>query len=172
MGNLYRSPGREDVSAELVRYLFHYDPLTGIFIWKNPPNTHARRKGAIAGSIDKDKGRRRISVDNKLFPASNIAWLYMYGEWPEFELDHRNRDPLDDSIANLRDVPGSLNSANKGMAKANTTGFKGVFKHAQCEGWLAQIGVNGIKYYLGLYPTAELAAGAYRIAAAGLHGAA
>jgi hypothetical protein len=102
------------------------------------------------------------------FRASHIAWLYFYGEWPKLEIDHINRNSLDDSIANLRDVTGSVNNMNQGETKANKSGFKGVFKHYE-KGYGAKIGINKISYNLGVYPTAELAAGAYRIAAAALH---
>ena len=167
MANPYRTPRREDVSAELVRFLFDYDPLTGIFRWKNPPRQHARRKGNIAGCVT--KGRRVLGICNEVFQASNVAWLYIHGEWPKLEVDHRNRNKLDDSIANLRDVTSFVNCSNQGKNKKNTSGFKGVHKHPQQKGWWAKIGVDGIRYDLGLYPTAELAAGAYRIAAAALH---
>jgi hypothetical protein len=169
MAGSYRTPGREYVSAELVRHLFHYDPETGIFRWKNPPRYHVK-KDTIAGSVI--RGRRRIVVNGWLFLASNIAWLYVHGEWPKLEIDHRNRDPLDDSISNLRDVTSAVNCGNQGVMKTNTSGFKGVAKCPQRKRWWAQIKVGNIRYYLGEYPTAELAAGAYRIAVAGLRGAA
>jgi hypothetical protein len=169
MANSYRTPHREDVTAELVRHLFHYDPLTGIFRWKNPHGKHARKKGAIAGYVG--KGRRIINIGKWKFQASNVAWLHFYGEWPNLELDHRNRDKLDNTIANLRDVTGPVNGANQGIRKTNTSGFKGVYKHRQSGKWHARIMVNGVFHNLGLYSTAELAGGAYRIAAAGFHGA-
>ena len=164
MANSYRSPGREEVSAELVRYLLDYDPITGIFHWKNP-TMKKLKKGDIAGFVD--GGRRRIGICKSVFHASNIAWLHFYGEWPKFELDHRNRDPLDNSITNLRDVTGAVNCQNKGIKNTNTSGFKGVNKHP--DGWHARIAANGVRYHLGAYSTAELASGAYRIAAAALH---
>jgi hypothetical protein len=169
MANSYRTPHREEVSAGLVRHLFRYDRKTGIFRWKNPTSNNAK-KGAIAGSVN--KGRRTIIVRYRHFPASHIAWLYVYGEWPKLEIDHRNGDPLDNSINNLRDVSGAINCSNQGKRKTNKSGFKGVYKHPQQRGFWARIMASNIKYDLGVYPTAELAAGAYRIAAAGLHGAA
>jgi hypothetical protein len=167
MAGSYRQPSRKYVSAELVRHRFHYDPVTGIFRWKNPP-CNSVKKDTIAGCVH--RGRRIITVNGKGFPASNIAWLYVHDEWPKLEIDHRNRDPLDNSINNLRDVTAAMNCANQGKGTRNTSGFKGVCKHHQQKGWRAAIEVNNIGYELGVYPTAELAAGAYRIAAAGIHG--
>jgi hypothetical protein len=166
MPSLYRSPSRKDVTADIVRFLFDYDPITGILRWKNPT-----RKGIYIGDVagTMQRGRRIIYFYRNRFEASNIAWLHFHGEWPKLEIDHRNRDPFDNSIANLRDVPTSTNQHNQGKNKKNTSGFKGVHKHPQQKGWWAKIGVDGIRYDLGLYPTAELAAGAYRIAAAALH---
>ena len=118
MTSSYRTPHREEVSAGLVRHLLRYDAKTGIFRWKNPMSNRVR-KGAIAGWLK--KGRRIITIDNKRFPASHVAWLYVYGEWPKMEVDHRNRDKLDNSIANLRDVTGAVNCQNQGKNKTNTS---------------------------------------------------
>ena len=171
MSGLYHSPGRQYVSAELIRHCFHYDPVTGFFHWKNPPHNRLK-KGAIAGSVK--QGRRIITVGGWHFLASNVAWLYVHNEWPEFELDHRNRDPLDDSINNLRDVTTTINRVNQGKRKTNTSGITGVYKYYNKRhkhiGWRARIGINRFLYSLGIYSTPELAAGAYRIAAACLHG--
>jgi hypothetical protein len=166
MAGSYRSSGREEVTAELVRHLLDYDPLTGILRWRDSPRRNVK-KGDIAGWVE--RGRRRIGIYNRNFHAGNIAWLHFYGEWPKFEVDHRNRDPLDNSIANLRDVPAALNCQNQGMKKTNTSGFKGVTWDLERKGWLAQICVNQTPYKLGIYSTPELASGAYRIAAAALH---
>ena len=172
MGTYLRSPSRKDVTAELVRHLFDYDPLTGIFHWKNPPNNYVK-KGNVASWLHKGKGRLFLCICNTEFHASNIAWLYFYGEWPKLEIDHRNRNRLDNSIANLRDVTMAVNCQNRGRKKTNTSGFKGVYEHYNRHneqiGWRAQIGVNKTRYHLGIYSTPELAAGAYRIAAAALH---
>ena len=166
MGSSYRTQRRNDVTAKLVRQMFDYDAITGIFRWRYP--TKSARKNGIAGSIK--HGRRILSINRKHFFASNIAWLHFYGEWPKLEVGHRNHDPLDNSIANLRDVTGAVNSGNQRKKKSNTSGFIGVYL---CRGkcWHARIRANGDRRYnLGMYPTAELAAGAYRIAAAGIHG--
>jgi hypothetical protein len=164
MAGSYRSSGREEVTSELVRHLLDYDPLTGILRWRDSPRRNVK-KGDIAGWVD--RGRLRIGICNRNFHAGNIAWLHFYGEWPKFEVDHRNRNALDNSIANLRDVPAALNCQNKGMKKTNTSGFRGVTKEKKS--WRVQICVDKINYRLGRYPTPELAAGAYRIAAATLH---
>jgi hypothetical protein len=96
-----------------------YNPETGEFIWK--PKTvrstdekiwNARFPGQVAGTMD-GRGYRRIRIDGKDYGAARLAWLYIYGEWPENEIDHINRVRDDDRLVNLRDVTSSENCNNR-----------------------------------------------------------
>lgn len=82
-------------------------------------------------------------------------------------VDHINQDKLDNRRANLRICTKAQNGSNRGMTRANTSGFKGVTKHPGkgCKGWIAQVRAGGKNYYLGYFPTPELAALAYDRAA-------
>lgn len=83
------------------------------------------------------------------------------------EIDHRNGVKLDNRRENLRPCTHRENARNRGKTRANTTGFKGVVKHAgkQSKGFIAQIRVDNKNRYLGYFPTPELAAAAYNKAA-------
>lgn len=85
---------------------------------------------------------------------------------PELNVDHINRDRLDNRRSNLRTVTRTQNQYNLGMHHDNASGFKGVCWHKKSEKWRAicqrkQIGVFEDKYD---------AATAYNFAAAELHG--
>lgn len=50
----------------------------------------------------------------------------MTGEWPERDIDHINRDGLDNRWSNLRLATKSQNMRNHGLFKTNTSGMTGV----------------------------------------------
>lgn len=90
----------EDLTqAELKRKL-HYDPDTGIFTWKvfSPGITIGKVAGAISS------GYIRIKVHPSLQYAHRLAWLYVYGYFPEHGTDHINGIKTDNRIANLREA--------------------------------------------------------------------
>ena len=165
MGSHIRKRARLLVSAEYARQILAYDKQTGDFTWKVRTGRRAKI-GAKATVIQ--KGRNTVTLMGTRFQASNVAWLYVYGEWPNFEVDHRDQNKFNDAIDNLRPSNTSKNMMNRGKTKANKTGFKGVCK--QRNGFVAWIGIDYVNYYLGKYPTAELAGEAYRRAANLIHG--
>ncbi len=77
------------------------------------------------------------------------------------QVDHINRDSLDNRKANLRIVSFSENQINKGLSKRNSSGYKGVSWHERDKIFRAAITYNSIKYCLGNFKKAEEAALAY-----------
>jgi hypothetical protein len=143
--------------------LLEYDSNTGIFRWK-----FSRKKckaGSIAGSFY--TGAWYIKIDKKSYRASRLAWYYVYGIWPEKEVDHINRDTKNNRIQNLRLATRKQNQQNRGKQKNNKAGFKGVFLNKQKNKFTAFVE----KKYLGLYNTAEEASAAYEKAAEEAYGA-
>jgi hypothetical protein len=79
-------------------------------------------------------------------------------------VDHRDRNGLNCRRGNLRAANASQNQGNAGLARSNTTGFKGVDRCG--DRWRARIKRNGKTASIGgLYVTAEEAARAYDKAA-------
>ena len=155
-----------DIGQEYVRELFIYEPDTGIL--RNRINRSTRAKiGEIAGSLRND-GYMRVGINNKAYSVHRIAFLYVYGYLPEF-LDHINGDKLDNRISNLRPATRAENQRNRGIAKNNKAGFKGVYpnKHGRYE---AGIKKNGKRIYLGTFDTPEEAHWAYMRKARNLFG--
>lgn len=91
-----------------------------------------------------------------------LAWLYMTGEWPTDEIDHRDRDPSNNRWSNLREATHKQNLSNQGIHSNNRLGIRGVEKHGKR--FRAYLGVEGKKVILGWFDTAE-EAGAARDAA-------
>lgn len=150
----------------LKRYLT-YDPLTGVFRWR-VSGRGPQRRGAVAGCKDIAKSGRaarwKIKIEGTVYGAHTLAWLYVYGIMPK-GLDHKNRNPYDNRIANLRLATGSQNNANCNPRKHNKSGYKGVSWNARHKKWYAFITVNGRAKYLGHFTDKAEAARAYDKAA-------
>jgi hypothetical protein len=107
-------------------------------------------------------GYIRIGINNKLYVAHRLAWLYVHGEFPESEIDHINGDRADNRILNLRKATPAENSQNRARYCSNSSGFMGVYFNKRHKKYCARINHLGKKKHLGLYDTAELAFEAYK----------
>ena len=89
------------------------------------------------------------------------------GALPGTTIDHEDRDPLNNLWANLREATKGQQMFNVGLTVRNRTGFKGIVQRRNR--WLAYIGFEHRKIYIGSYATPEAAAEAYDDAARRLH---
>lgn len=105
------------ITQEYLKERLTYNPQTGVFIWNSSNIKGHVKKGKIAGSKD-SRGYIKIQIDRKDYTAHRLAWLYEYGEWPKYTIDHINRIKYDNSINNLRDVTQAEN--NKNQKRRNT----------------------------------------------------
>ncbi len=131
--------------------LLEYQPLTGQFRWKKCPQN--RWSGnEFAGSKTKD-GYQIICIKGKKYLSHRLAWFWVYGSWPEGQIDHINHDRLDNRIENLRVVTLQENRKNQRLSKANTSGQIGVHWATRDKRWRAAIQVKGKMMGLGDYKT-------------------
>lgn len=100
--------------------------------------------------------------------------LYMHnlimGTSRGIEIDHRNRNGLDNVRKNLRKSDRSTNSCNRPANRNNTSGYKGVTFDRRYGKWRSVIGLNNKTYFLGYFKTAKEAARAYNRGAVKHHG--
>jgi len=99
----------------------------------------------------KTRGYIRISIDNKIYFAHRLAWLFVYGNFPKYNIDHINRIRDDNRIENLREATQSYNVINSKTSINNTSGIRGISYHKTTRKWYARIGILRKQRYLGTY---------------------
>ena len=124
--------------SELKR-LFHYDQETGLFT-RLVRTTNSVHIGDVAGTMY--SGYCCIKINNKIYKAHRLLWLYMYGEWPKEHIDHINHDRGDNRLVNIREASRWENNKNASMRKDNTSGVTGVMWHKGQKEWVACISIN------------------------------
>jgi hypothetical protein len=161
-----RIRAQQPVTAAQLKELLDYDPLTGVFYWKVMRQGRGARPGALAGTFS--AGAVNIMIDGRNYKAHRLAWLFMTGEWPPADIDHRDTNPANNRWKNLRVATQSLNNCNTRRRCDNTTGFKGVTPHQGK--FRARIRLHGACTDLGVFDAPELAHAAYCTASAKIHG--
>jgi len=121
-----------------------YNPISGIFTRKYKIGC----KGVIGervGCIDKVSGYRVIRLDNILYKANRLAYLYMTGILPDL-VDHVDTDRSSDKWDNLREATKSQNAMNSKKRLDNTTGIKGISWESRetFKGYQARIMLNQV----------------------------
>lgn len=141
---------------ELKRHL-HYDEITGIFT-RIISISKRVKVGDIAGTKTCN-GYIAIRINWKSYRAHRLAWLYVNGKFPKYQIDHINNVRDDNRIINLRESTNQQNCHNR---KFNTNG-KTLPLGVSIMGkkYQAQIRLDGKLIYLGLFITKESAYIAY-----------
>ncbi len=126
--------------VEYLKEILRYNSRTGEFFWKITQGK--AKKGFRAGykrrSRTKEgyKGRWYWSIyiyDLELhktfqYQAHRLAWYMFYGEDPfPYNIDHKDKDSLNNKIRNLRKVTTAENNKNKSKYKNNSTGYPGIY---------------------------------------------
>lgn len=117
-----------------LKELFDYQD--GNLIWKKSTG-HRCCIGKPAGN-DHGNGYKRVTIENKPYFLHRLIWWYFNGKPPAI-LDHIDGNPLNNRIENLRPADKKSNGWNRGLTKANSSGYKGVTWNARKKKWVASI---------------------------------
>jgi len=118
----------------------------GKLFWK--VNRGRAKSGARAGTIN-NQGYWFICISGMKFLEHRVVWAIVNGYLPENQIDHIDRDKLNNKIDNLRETSGMCNLRNTGNPKNNTSGVKGVCFSVKANKWISQIKVDSVVGYLG-----------------------
>ena len=117
-------------------------------------------------SISICNGYRRVRLrKNKQKKTFSIAGLVAKNFIPNPEnkkqVDHIDRNKLNNHVSNLRWATIIENSGNKLTYKGSVSKYKGVSFHKLSKKWQAELQANGKRKYLGLFKSEKEAALAY-----------
>lgn len=136
-----------------LKEVLRYDPDTGAFTWI--ARIRGMRIGSRAGCLHTSNttGYRHIfiRVDQQLYKAHRLAWLYVTGAWPDHEVDHEDHDGTNNKWLNLRAATHAQNHQNISKPKDNSSGVVGVCWHKRYSKWMARIQVNRKGIFLGCF---------------------
>ena len=131
---------KNDITQQELKSKLNYDVNTGVFNWI--------KNGKIAGYAKKD-GYIFIRLPNKLYRAHKLAWLYVYGEIPNMEVDHIDNNKHNNAIQNLRLSTSTQNKYNAKLRKDSSSKVKGLHWHKKNKKWQIHIVANKEKFHLG-----------------------
>jgi hypothetical protein len=153
-----------DLSQQELMNRLDYDSNTGKFTWKIKPSSKVN-VGDPAGKLDK-RGYVVIGINGKHYKAHRLAWLYVYGKWPDAIIDHINGITGDNRICNLRDVSHRTNCMNQ-ICHRNGKLCGAVYVEGANK-WESWARINGKRTYIKRFETEAEAHEAYLSAVKGL----
>jgi len=150
-----------------LKEILTYDQESGIFTWNIKPSNNIP-KGSVAGSCK--GGYWEIRYRDKKFLAHRLAWFYVYGIWPDGMIDHKDLNPSNNRIDNLRIATYGQNNVNRPVSKNNKLGVRGVYYAPHAKKYGARAVLNKKHNFLGYHDTIEQASAAYQKFAKANHG--
>lgn len=134
------------------------------------------------------KGGSKVIIDEDFFGKATLdkwrisSWGYVVNGKGKYlhrivmeakegeQIDHINRNKLDNRKENLRVCSCSENQWNRDKTRSNSSGFKGVSFHKKANKWQVYIRIKNIPKYIGIFPDKVSAAKAYDNEAKKLYG--
>lgn len=112
----------------------------------------------LIDAVDFENVKQRCwCVETKGYARSGKERLHRFIMHPPkgLQVDHINRNKLDNRRCNLRIVTNQQNHFNRPVNKNNTSGVTGVSYNKAAKKWACQISLNGRCKFSGLFDTKE-----------------
>lgn len=111
-----------------------------------------------------------VQIRRKSLIAHRVIYFLATGIDPlNHDVDHIDRNPMNNNPSNLRLATRSQNTQNAKKYRTNSTGHRGVCWNKNVGKWQAYIGFKKKLHHLGLFATPEAAAEARRVAEIKMH---
>ena len=168
---------KKELTTTIVRELLDYDQHTGEFTWKARDRHWFKSEGSFKRWNNRFAGRVAggvwrsargypalvIGVFGKLHKAHRLAFIWMGEELPP-QVDHLNRDSMDNRWKNLAASSQEENTKNRSMSSNNKSGVNCVSWNRASGKWMARVNLGGKLKYLGLFTDLEEATEVVRAA--------
>lgn len=147
----------QDKARELFEY--HED---GYLIRKISGMGRANQSGSKVGNYSaKNLGERNAryvttKINGQHWCVHKLIYLWHHGYVPD-QLDHINRDTLDNRIENLRPATASENASNRKLFSNSTSKIKGVSWHKYTKKWYVYLNIGKQRKNIGYFENLELA---------------
>lgn len=140
------------ITQQKVKEIFDYKD--GCLYWKIRHGSLGI-VGKKAGSLMQN-GYYITKINGKSYLIHRLIYLWHYGFLPK-ELDHIDKNSLNNRIENLRQATRKENACNRGLPKNNTSGYKNVVWNNKSRKWLVRLRIDGKEKDFGYYHDIELA---------------
>lgn len=141
------------ITQQRLKELFNYCPDTGILTQKT--RTSQRVKvGEDVGCLTRN-GYLKIFCQGRNYRVHRLAWLYVYGDYPDEDIDHINGIRTDNRLCNLRLATRSQNNCNSKLRADNKTSYRNVHFFKRTGTYQVQVRLNGKRVNGGYFATAE-----------------
>jgi hypothetical protein len=153
------------ITQDQVKDLFEY--RDGELYWK--VSLSNIKAGTKTGCVNSN-GYLQTTINGKNYRTHRLIFLMFYGWFPKC-IDHKDNNPLNNKIDNLRPATIAENNWNRGINKNNTSGIKGVSWSKARNKWVVYIKINNKQKNIGGFDDLELAELVVTIAREKYHGA-
>lgn len=141
------------LTQERLKELLSYNPETGEF--KRIKEVGNTKVGDTPGHFI--EGYRYVTVDGRTYPAHRLVFLFVYGEYPSSDVDHKNLKRDDNRLENLRITNRRNNMLNISSHKDSVLGKKNIFYRKDTGKYSVRATVNGRYRSFGCFEDLELA---------------
>jgi len=129
-----------------------YNPDTG-YLYRLVKRTNKWQQTACKPN---GNGYAEVRFGTKLIKAHKVIYEVFIGNIPDgYDVDHIDRNRLNNSLSNLRLALRFQNNGNSAVPKHNTSGYKGVSYNSKRGKWEAHITKENRKINLGQFNSLE-----------------
>ena len=114
------------------------------------------KAGDIVRGSKHSEGYRVMGFENRILYVHRVVFALKHGYFPHF-IDHKNRNPADNRLSNLRASSPMHNQKNRKLSKKNKSGINGIYFATKEKKWKIQLRENGKRLNLGTFKNLKTA---------------